>query len=205
MPYRQEILDCTYRGKQYKVGREYRIGDLSEKETPCIVWIDGVLWSLAPIKYTNCLKLRTEEKQKLFYNPETGQKRFSKHQVIKKELPTDTDVKIYEAIELQGDRKLIPENPKDAYLPISVSFEEITFLEYIDYMPYLNVTNKKHELCFRVIFFSKTETYKVYDIQGTDETIHQKKSPFDPGKTILRAESAGEVINFISGELSKWK
>jgi len=189
MATRQEISDITHKGKQWDVGRVLTIEELSELDLPCPVWINGKVWTLAPIKYTKCLRLKHTKADLPQFNDET--RKVERENILeKKELPLTEGVEIREAIQLEGDDRLFPVDASEAYLPIQVAFEDYVSAEKTDDdMPYLNVTSEVGVLLFRVIYFGKTERYIVYKpALKPDEFL---------GEKVNIVNTAGEVITFI--------
>jgi len=196
-----EILKVTHNKMQWNVGRKLTIDDLLKEEKRCVVWVDGVLWTLAPAKYTHCLKLARQNQLVHKWVREYGAscKGIQPH---RKELPLEADVTINAAVPKSSDELLRPVLSKEAFIPIVKALDECVFPEQIcnekKRIPYLNVSNKKHEVHYRIIYFGKTEQYRIYDVRGLDEKINDPiQMPFDLGIKIGLFDSTDDVISFI--------
>jgi len=192
MATREEISLKTNKGSQFKIGKKLNISDLSNLEETCTVYIDNIPWRLAPIKYTKCLRLKHQKADAPEYSQLT--KQVERTQILdKQELPLDSDIEIYEAIELLGDDRLLPVTPFEAFLPIEVACSDIIKSQKTDEdMPYLSVLDKvTNELKYLIVYFGKTESYALYDLPEPDSDNKLL------GKKLLKSDSAGAIINFI--------
>ena len=99
MATRQEIFDISHMGRQWDVGRKLTIEELLTYDHTCTVWLNGKLWNLAPLKYTEILKFRHRNVEAPVFNEES--RKVEREQINERlELKPSDDLEINEAIEL---------------------------------------------------------------------------------------------------------
>ena len=95
------IVNRAHRGRLYDKGERLTLEILRLKETATSIWMGGKFWSLAPIKYVGCWKLRRDNR---FFVEQNGKQKI-KTEIERTVLPLTDPIEVYEAVQIK--RKLV--------------------------------------------------------------------------------------------------